>query len=110
MEGAAVAKQLQFTPNPNQGVLGLPSMCDCLGWYSQGVGWDPSQELRWADAFALFRGAVVRQGIAARYATRQTASSTAYEYGKTRTLMALLTRRAIEEINGKNGNSLNGRL
>lgn len=66
------------------------------------MGWDPGPEIAWSDAFALFRGSVVRQGIAARYAAGQATGSTAYEYGKARRLMADLTRRAIEEVKRNN--------
>ena len=100
MEGPDVAKQLK---SPQLDAPGLPSVSECLCWYSHEAGWDPHAEIIWADAFSLFRGAVVRQGIAARYAARQASSSSAYEYGEQRMLMASLARKAIEGIkHGKN--------
>lgn len=97
-EGATVAQQLLSPPEPHGNFPGLPLASECVDWYSHEAGWDPGPELDWSDAFALFRGAVVRQGIAARYAARQATGSSAYEYGQARTLMASLTQRAIEKI------------
>lgn len=39
------------------------------------------KELLWGEAFGLYRGAVIMQGIAARYAVRQASSTRAMEYG-----------------------------
>lgn len=59
---------------------GLPSRSQCIAWYAQVAGWDPSPESGWGDAFGVFRNSVIMQGIAARYATRQASSARAEEY------------------------------
>lgn len=61
-------------------VPGLPSREQCIAWYAEVAGWDPSKELPWGDAFGAFRGAIIMQGIAARYALRQASSAKAHEY------------------------------
>lgn len=60
---------------------GLPSKEQCLKWYSELAGWDPSSEMTWGEAFNVFKGAVIMQGIAARHAVRQASSERASEYG-----------------------------
>lgn len=61
---------------------GLPTKAECIAWYEGVVGWkvDP-RELVWAEAFGIYRGAVIMQGIKARYAARQASSEKAMEYG-----------------------------
>lgn len=59
---------------------GLPSHSQCIKWYAEVAGWDPSHETDWGDAFGVFRNSVIMQGIAARYATRQASSAGAGEY------------------------------
>lgn len=59
---------------------GLPSHSECVRWYAEVAGWDPSHETEWGDAFGVFRNSVIMQGIAARYATRQASSVRAGEY------------------------------
>jgi aminoglycoside phosphotransferase (APT) family kinase protein len=54
------------------GVEGLPSQEEVVKWYVEDSGYVTAPgELPWGNAFGGFRGAVVTQGIAARYATRQ---------------------------------------
>jgi hypothetical protein len=54
-------------------IPGLPKVDDVISWYIEESGYtDTSKELPWAVAFGAFRGAIVTQGIAARYARRQT--------------------------------------
>ena len=61
---------------------GMPTKDECVKWYEEVVGWDVDpKELVWAEAFGLYRGAVIMQGIAARYATRQASSTKAMDYG-----------------------------
>nr|POF16770.1 putative acyl-coa dehydrogenase ibr3 [Quercus suber] len=61
---------------------GLPSMADCTAWYAEVAGTPiPAPELKWAEAFAMYRGAIIMQGIAARYAVRQASSEKARDYG-----------------------------
>jgi len=51
---------------------GLPTKAQCLEWYREAAALDIAHhEIRWADAFAIFRTAVMIQGIAARHAVRQ---------------------------------------
>lgn len=60
---------------------GLPSLDEVLQWYKEESGYDAEKELEWGAAFGGFRGAVIMQGIAARYAQRQASSASAMEYG-----------------------------
>ncbi|KAL4811304.1 kinase-like domain-containing protein [Aspergillus unguis] len=59
---------------------GLPSLDTCISLYKTS-GYDVLPELTWGRAFAGFRGAVIMQGIAARYALRQASSTSAKEFG-----------------------------
>ncbi|KAI9845776.1 MAG: hypothetical protein M1838_001537 [Thelocarpon superellum] len=69
-----------FTPHTTPG---LPTRDALLRLYGAIADWDPvSNGLAWADAFAMFRGAVIMQGIAARYARRQASSAHAREHGE----------------------------
>ncbi|EDU50869.1 aminoglycoside phosphotransferase [Pyrenophora tritici-repentis] len=61
---------------------GLPSREQLVAWYSEVAGWDPRPDLTWGDAFSTYRGAVIMQGIAARYALRQASSAQAHEYAQ----------------------------
>ena len=66
---------------PTTHTPGLPSRSQCVQWYTEVAGWDPSSEVDWGDAFATFRNGVIMQGIAARYAQRQASSEKANEIG-----------------------------
>ncbi|KIX05091.1 uncharacterized protein Z518_05963 [Rhinocladiella mackenziei CBS 650.93] len=59
---------------------GLPSLDQTVQWYSEVSGYDPKPELAWGNAFGGFRGAIIMQGIAARYARRQASGTTARNY------------------------------
>ncbi|KAK5109819.1 hypothetical protein LTR62_006552 [Meristemomyces frigidus] len=61
---------------------GLPTKEDCLKWYEGAVsGWRvDDKEMTWADAFGIYRGSVIMQGIAARFALRQASSEKAGDY------------------------------
>ncbi|KAI4263432.1 MAG: hypothetical protein L6R42_001426 [Xanthoria sp. 1 TBL-2021] len=65
---------------PSAATPGLPSRSQCIEWYAEVAGWDPSSETGWGDAFGVFRNSVIMQGIAARYALRQASSARAKEY------------------------------
>ncbi len=67
--------------SPSADTPGLPSRSQCVQWYNEVAGWDPSSEVDWGDAFAAFRNGVIMQGIAARYAQRQASSEKAKEIG-----------------------------
>lgn len=60
---------------------GLPSLDQVVQWYKDESGYDVQKDLTWGSAFGGFRGAVIMQGIAARYAQRQASSASAMEYG-----------------------------
>lgn len=62
-------------------VPGLPSKEQCIAWYRDTAGWDPAPVMTWGDAFGFYRGCVIMQGIAARYAMRVASSARAQEYG-----------------------------
>jgi aminoglycoside phosphotransferase (APT) family kinase protein len=67
-----------FQPNATPG---LPSKEQLVSWYSEVAGWDPKPDITWGDAFGIYRGAIIMQGIAARYALRQASSAKASDYG-----------------------------
>ncbi|KAM5431224.1 hypothetical protein MferCBS31731_007964 [Microsporum ferrugineum] len=74
---------------------GLPTREECVRWYGEVAGWDPTKELGWGDAFHAFRGSIIMQGIAARYALRQASSARAKEYAS---LMSPLAQKAWEKV------------
>ncbi|KAI9710127.1 MAG: hypothetical protein M1820_002929 [Bogoriella megaspora] len=59
---------------------GLPLQEELITLYTEIAGWDPRSELLWGEAFSIFRGSIIMQGIAARYALRQASSAKAQEY------------------------------
>lgn len=59
---------------------GLPSLQQVIDWYTEESGLDFNSEMGWGNAFGGFRGAVIMQGIAARYAQRQASGVTAKNY------------------------------
>lgn len=59
---------------------GLPRLQDCVRWYNEASGYDVANDLAWGNAFGGFRGAIIMQGIAARYAQRQASSANAKDY------------------------------
>lgn len=59
---------------------GLPNLRECHDVYKESAGWDAAKDCAWGNAFAAFRSAVIMQGIAARYARRQTSSNSAMEH------------------------------
>lgn len=61
---------------------GLPTKAEVVDWYADFAGWDPRPDLTWGEAFGVYRGCVIMQGIAARYALRQASSPKAKEYGE----------------------------
>lgn len=77
---------------------GLPTYAECITWYRRDSGWEISpRDLAWATAFALFRDAIIFQGIAARYATRQASSASAQEYADERGPFAEMAFVKMEE-------------
>jgi aminoglycoside phosphotransferase (APT) family kinase protein len=59
---------------------GLPTKDQCVSWYRNVAGWDPEPSLSWGEAFGIYRGTIIMQGIAARYAMRVASSARAKEY------------------------------
>ena len=78
MDGAEHTKE-EFQPGR---IPGLPSREDCVRWYTAVSGYNPAEDILWGDAFFAFRGSVIMQGIAARYAARQASSARAGDYAK----------------------------
>ena len=84
---------------------GLPTKAQCIAWYREVAGWDPGPDLAWSDAFAIFRGSIICQGIAARYAVRQASSAAAYEVGQQMFPYAQILRELVGKLQDeKEGN------
>lgn len=66
-----------FLPNH---LPGLPTKAECIQWYREVSGYDPEPDMTWGDAFGIYRGSIIMQGIAARYAMRQASSAKAKDY------------------------------
>lgn len=79
-------------------VKGLPTREACIRWYSEVAGWDPSPDLMWGDAFHGFRGSVIMQGIAARYAMRQASSAQAKDYAGKMNPFAMLAWKKVQKL------------
>ena len=67
---------------PGASTPGLPTRDQIIAWYAETAGWDPSPELAWGTAFAMFRDSIIFQGIASRYAVRQASSEEARQVGE----------------------------
>ena len=93
-------------------IAGLPTMNQCVEWYSEVAGWYPAPDMSWGVAFWLFRTTVVMQGIAARYASRQASGTTAKDFGLQMRPHAKMALQHIEEVKRKQRGSvvLKGRL
>jgi aminoglycoside phosphotransferase (APT) family kinase protein len=59
---------------------GLPSKEQTVAWYTEVAGYDPSPDISWGEAFSIYKGTIIIQGIAARYAMRVASSARAKEY------------------------------
>lgn len=79
-------------------VQGLPSREDCVRWYSAVAGYNPAEDILWGDAFFAFRGSVIMQGIAARFAGRQASSARAGDYGKRAKPFALYAWEQVKQV------------
>ncbi|KAF1813607.1 APH-domain-containing protein [Eremomyces bilateralis CBS 781.70] len=80
---------------------GLPTKQECINWYTEVAGWNPASEITWGDAFGIYRGSIIMQGIAARYALRQASSAQASEYGKQMKPFAEVAWSLVEEAKGQ---------
>lgn len=92
------AAQDLYLPSVTRHIDGLPSVAQCLAWYTSEARWDPAPELKWAEAFCLFRLSIIYQGIAARYAARQATSPEARKLGQARYPSAELAKQHIRDI------------
>ncbi|KAL2848582.1 kinase-like domain-containing protein [Aspergillus pseudoustus] len=82
VKGAASSLSPELPSDPEERAkAGLPTLEECVNWYTAGGGYDVRTDLKWGRAFAGFRGAVIMQGIAARYALRQASGASAKEFG-----------------------------
>ena len=94
MEGAEYeVEQFQAGRTP-----GLPSREDCMRWYHEVSGYNPADDILWGDAFFAFRGSVIMQGIAARFAARQASSARAGDYGKRAKPFALGAWKRVQQV------------
>ncbi|KAJ5151387.1 uncharacterized protein N7482_010639 [Penicillium canariense] len=92
---SAEYKKGQFQPGR---IPGLPSREDCISWYSAVSGYNPAADILWGDAFFAFRGSVIMQGIAARFAARQASSARAGDYAKQAKPFALEAWRRVKQV------------
>ena len=83
-----------FLPGATEG---LPTREQLVDWYTEVAGWDPKPDLTWGDAFGIYRGSVIMQGIAARYALRQASSLKAKDYAVQMVPFAEVAWSLIEE-------------
>lgn len=79
---------------------GLPTRAENIELYSQVSGYHAKNDIPWGTAFAMFRNAIIFQGIAARYAQRQASSAQAYEVGQEMAPSAEIARGLVEEAKG----------
>jgi aminoglycoside phosphotransferase (APT) family kinase protein len=59
---------------------GLPPKDQIIAWYTEVSGYDPSADISWGEAFSIYKGTIIIQGIAARYAMRVASSARAKEF------------------------------
>lgn len=79
-------------------VAGIPTRDDCVLWYRELAGWDPTPDIPWGDSFFAWRSSVIMQGIAARYALRQASSARAQEYAQKTKPFALKAWEKVERV------------
>lgn len=104
---------LPLTDNPEEQREregGLPTLDECISLYVAGSGYDVRPDLAWGRAFAGFRGAVIMQGIAARYALRQASSASAREFGAMAWPTAENVWGLVREMQGMGADARKGKL
>jgi aminoglycoside phosphotransferase (APT) family kinase protein len=79
---------------------GLPTREENIELYAQVSGYQAKNDIPWGTAFAMFRNAIIFQGIAARYAQRQASSAQAYTVGQEMAPSAEIARGLVEEAKG----------
>lgn len=77
---------------------GLPTLEQVIKWYGEESDYHVEKDLTWGTAFGGFRGAVIMQGIYARYAQRQASSASAMDYGSQMVPMGNWTWSQIETL------------
>lgn len=77
---------------------GLPTLEEVIKWYKEESSYDVEKDLSWGSAFGGLRGAVIMQGIAARYARRQASSASAMDYGSQMKPMGEWTWSCVEAL------------
>ncbi|KAJ9613995.1 hypothetical protein H2200_002131 [Cladophialophora chaetospira] len=77
---------------------GLPTRKTAVQWYTEASGYEPGLELAWGDAFGGFRGAIIMQGIAARYARRQASGLTAKNYAAQMPIYGEVAFKLVERL------------
>ncbi|KAJ5660934.1 APH-domain-containing protein [Penicillium longicatenatum] len=95
---SSAAETLSLPSRSPAGVVGLPSITECLAWYSRVAGWNPQAEIMWANSFALFKMSVLRQGINARFAVQRNSSTADVQAGRGTSVCAALTLRMISRM------------
>ena len=96
-------RNLAFLSDSKDRAPGLPSKEQCIEWYEDVVGWKvDNKELTWAEAFGIYRGAVIMQGIGARYAQRQASSQKAMDYGSAMGPQGEMAWDFVQEVKRKN--------
>jgi aminoglycoside phosphotransferase (APT) family kinase protein len=86
-------------------LAGLPTKQQCLQWYTEDAGWDPKPDLVWGEAFSIYRGTIIMQGIAARHALRIASSARAMEYGDAMKPYAEVAWQLIQEFEASHSRS-----
>ena len=77
---------------------GLPTLKEAVQVYAEAAGYDPGLELAWGNAFGAYKGAIIMQGIAARYAVRQASGVTAKNYAAQMPLYAEWAFGLVEKL------------
>ncbi|OJI86977.1 hypothetical protein ASPTUDRAFT_40022 [Aspergillus tubingensis CBS 134.48] len=88
-------KKAMFVPKV---VPGLPAREDCIRWYREVSGYDPTEDIPWGDAFFSWRSSVIMHGIKARYALRQASSARAAEYARNTEPFALEAWERVKKV------------
>ncbi|KAF2013911.1 APH-domain-containing protein [Aaosphaeria arxii CBS 175.79] len=85
---------------PGSSTPGLPTPEQAVQWYAEVAGWHPGSELDWSMAFAMWRDAIIFQGIASRYAVRQASSEQAKRVGEERGPSAEMAWELVGRVKG----------
>ena len=106
----ATSKEAEKAGRTNAGFVpgacpGLPAEDECVQWYTEVAGWNPKPDLLWGEAFSIYRGTIIMQGIAARHALRVASSARATEYGNAMKPYAEVAWQLIEDFQASNSKS-----